>query len=196
MGNGAYSRGQVAWQIGDALKRPAKAAAAAVARVVDAHDHNHCVEDAVEAAEKLCAERGIRFTPLRRRVLELVWLSYKPVGAYALLDQLRNEELGSAPPTVYRALDFLIENGLIHRIERMNAFVGCSHPGEAHRGCFLICGDCGNAEQLHSDGLAESIASSANRRGFAARDMTLEVMGTCAECRKGQGLPDRAPGRV
>ena len=148
------------------------------------HDHKHCIEDAVAAAETLCAVKGLRFTPLRRRVLELVWSSHKPVGAYALLDALRNEDLGSAPPTVYRALDFLIENGLIHRIERMNAFVGCSHPGEAHRGFFLICGDCGNAEELQGDGLAESITSSATRRGFAARDMTLEVTGTCADCRK------------
>ena len=103
------------------------------------------------AAEKLCAAKGLRFTPLRRRVLELVWSGHKPVGAYALLDQLRDEDLGSAPPTVYRALDFLIEHGLIHRIERMNAFIGCSHPGEAHRGFFLICGECGNAEELESD---------------------------------------------
>ena len=164
------------------MKRPAKAAAAAVARVVDAHDHNHCVEDAVEAAEKLCAERGIRFTPLRRRVLELVWSSHKPIGAYALLDQLRNEELGSAPPTVYRALDFLIENGLIHRIERMNAFIGCSHPGAAHRGFFLICAECGNAEELESDSVAEAIATSAGKHGFTAREMTLEVTGVCAAC--------------
>ena len=81
-------------------------------------------------------------------------------------------------------LDFLIENGLIHRIERMNAFVGCSHPGESHRGFFLICGECGNAEELESAGVAESIAASASQRGFAAREMTLEVTGTCAECRK------------
>jgi Fur family zinc uptake transcriptional regulator len=148
------------------------------------HDHKHCIEDAVSAAEKLCAEKDLRFTPLRRRVLELVWSSHKPVGAYALLDELRNEDLGSAPPTIYRALDFLIEHGLIHRIERMNAFVGCSHPGEAHRGFFLICTECGNAEELQSDGLGESITASANRRGFAARDMTLEVTGTCAECRR------------
>ena len=158
------------------MKKPAKAAA-------HSHDHDHCVEDALAAAERLCAAKDLRFTPLRRRVLELVWSSHKPVGAYALLDQLRDEDLGSAPPTIYRALDFLIENGLIHRIERMNAFIGCSHPGEAHRGFFLICGECGNAEELHSDGLAESIASSASRRGFAARDMTLEVTGTCGDCR-------------
>jgi Fur family transcriptional regulator, zinc uptake regulator len=148
------------------------------------HDHAHCIEDAVAAAETLCTAKGLRFTPLRRRVLELVWSSHKPVGAYALLDQLRNEELGSAPPTVYRTLDFLIEHGLIHRIERMNAFVGCSHPGEAHRGFFLICGECGNAEEMESAGVAESIATTANRRGFAARDMTLEVTGVCAECRR------------
>ncbi len=154
------------------------------ANAVVGHDHQHCVDDALAAAEKLCAAKGLRFTPLRRRVLELVWSSHKPVGAYALLDALRKEELGSAPPTVYRALDFLIENGLIHRIERMNAFIGCSHPGETHRGFFLICSNCGNAEELHSDGVAETIAVSAGRRGFTPRDMTLEVTGICANCRK------------
>jgi len=138
----------------------------------------------VSAAEKLCAARGLRFTPLRRRVLELVWSGHKPVGAYALLNQLRDEDLGSAPPTIYRALDFLIEHGLIHRIERMNAFIGCSHPGEAHRGFFLICGECGNAEELESTNVADTITASASRRGFAARDMTLEVTGVCADCRK------------
>ena len=159
------------------MKKPAKVA------VLD-HDHKHCVEDALAAAEKLCSDKDLRFTPLRRRVLELVWSSHKPVGAYALLDELRNEEMGSAPPTVYRALDFLIENGLIHRIERMNAFVGCSHPGESHRGFFLICSECGNAEELQSDGLSDTIAASAGRRGFAARDMTLEVTGVCGDCRR------------
>ena len=104
--------------------------------------------------------------------------------AYDLHDDMRNLHGRVAPMTVYRALDFLIENGLIHRIERMNAFVGCSHPGESHRGFFLICGECGNAEELESAGVAESIAASASRRGFAAREMTLEVTGTCAECRK------------
>jgi len=156
----------------------------AAPKVAQGHDHKHCIEDAVSAAEKLCTARGLRFTPLRRRVLELVWSGHKPVGAYALLDQLRDEDLGSAPPTIYRALDFLIEHGLIHRIERMNAFIGCSHPGEAHRGFFLICGECGNAEELESTNVADTITASASRRGFAARDMTLEVTGVCADCRK------------
>ena len=159
------------------MKKSAKAA-------VHSHDHEHCVEDALAAADKLCAEQGLRFTPLRRRVLELVWSSHKPVGAYALLDKLRSEDLGSAPPTVYRALDFLIEHGLIHRIERMNAFIGCSHPGEAHRGFFLICGDCGNAEELEAEELGDAITAGATKRGFTAREMTLEVTGVCADCRK------------
>ena len=164
------------------MKKPVKAATAHLTGT--GHDHEHCVEDAVAAAEKLCESKGLRFTPLRRRVLELVWSNHKPVGAYSLLDLLRKEDLGSAPPTVYRALDFLIENGLIHRIERMNAFIGCSHPGEQHRGFFLICGECGNAEELESEGVADSIAASAGRHGFAARDMTLEVTGTCADCQR------------
>ena len=159
------------------MKKSAKAA-------VHSHDHEHCVEDALAAADKLCVEQGLRFTPLRRRVLELVWSSHKPVGAYALLDKLRSEDLGSAPPTVYRALDFLIEHGLIHRIERMNAFIGCSHPGEAHRGFFLICGDCGNAEELEAEELGDAITAGATKRGFIAREMTLEVTGVCADCRK------------
>jgi Fur family zinc uptake transcriptional regulator len=179
-GKGAYNRRSLAWQIG-MVKKPAKPSSHVSSK---AHDHEHCIDDAVTAAEKLCSDKGLRFTPLRRRVLELVWSSHKPVGAYALLDSLRDEDLGSAPPTVYRALDFLIEHGLIHRIERMNAFVGCSHPGETHRGFFLICGECGNAEELESAGVADSITASASRRGFAARDMTLEVTGTCAECRR------------
>ncbi len=161
------------------MKKQAKAAPAG-----HAHDHEHCVEDAIAAAEKLCAAKDLRFTPLRRRVLELVWSSHKPVGAYALLDSLRNEDLGSAPPTVYRALDFLIENGLIHRIERMNAFVGCSHPGEAHRGFFLICAECGNAEEMEGEGVSATIAAAASSRGFTAREMTLEVTGVCSECQK------------
>jgi Fur family transcriptional regulator, zinc uptake regulator len=160
-----------------------KSTKAAPGKAKRGHDHKHCIEDAVSAAESLCAARGLRFTPLRRRVLELVWSGHKPVGAYALLNQLRDEDLGSAPPTIYRALDFLIEHGLIHRIERMNAFVGCSHPGESHRGFFLICGECGNAEEVESATVADTIAASASRRGFTARDMTLEVTGTCADCR-------------
>ncbi|MBX3501183.1 MAG: transcriptional repressor [Alphaproteobacteria bacterium] len=148
-----------------------------------AHDHRLCVADALSVADRVCAERGTRFTDLRRRVFELVWASHKPVGAYAVLETLRSEGLGSAPPTVYRALDFLLEHELVHRIESLNAFVGCAHPGERHRGFFLICTQCGNAEELDDERLNTSIARAADARGFTARHTTLEVAGTCASCR-------------
>jgi Fur family zinc uptake transcriptional regulator len=148
-----------------------------------AHDHRLCVADALSVADRVCEQRSIRFTDLRRRVFELVWASHKPVGAYAILETLRAEGLGSAPPTVYRALDFLLEHELVHRIESLNAFVGCAHPGESHRGFFLICTKCGNAEELDDERLNATIAHAAEARGFTARHTTLEVAGTCASCR-------------
>jgi Fur family zinc uptake transcriptional regulator len=92
------------------------------------HQHEHCVHDALAAAEVLCAKRGVRLTAIRKRVLELVWASHQPLGAYAILDKLTNEGHKPAPPTVYRALEFLLEHGLIHRIASLNAFLGCIHP--------------------------------------------------------------------
>ncbi|MDX1710009.1 MAG: transcriptional repressor, partial [Rhodovibrionaceae bacterium] len=112
------------------------------------HDHRHCVEQALGEAADLCRQRGARLTPIRRRVLELVWASHKAVGAYEILDALRSEHAGAAPPTVYRALDFLIAQGFVHRIESLNAFVGCPHPADRHAGQFLICLDCGAAAEL------------------------------------------------
>ena len=96
----------------------------------------------------LCSAQGARLTPIRQRVLELVWANHKPVGAYDLLPKLAAEGFNSAPPTVYRALDFLLELGLVHRISSLNAFIGCTHPGEVHPSCFFVCRECGKAQEL------------------------------------------------
>lgn len=148
------------------------------------HDHSHCVHDALATAERLCAESGARLTPLRRRVLELVWGSHRPLGAYELLDQLIAEGHKPAPPTVYRALEFLLEQKLVHRIASRNAFLGCTHPGAAHAGYFLLCDECGNAEEI-ADGraLAGAIASAAATADFAISSQTLELTGRCRRCR-------------
>src|SRR5690606_29397539 len=98
------------------------------------HDHRRCIADALDAAERVCAGRGARLTELRRRVLELVWQSHRPVGAYPLLAALGRDGHAPAPPTVYRALDFLQAQGLVHRIESRNAYVGCPHPETDHTG--------------------------------------------------------------
>lgn len=161
------------------------------------HDHRACVDDALNVADTVCAARGARLTPLRRRVLELVWDSHKPVGAYAILEALEADRRADAdsdtggagaargpvaPPTVYRALDFLLENGLIHRIEMLNAYIGCSHPEDGHSGQFLLCSGCGSAVELDSDALLAAIETEAARRGFAVRRVTVEVDGLCPDC--------------
>lgn len=152
----------------------------------EGHDHGTCVAEALEAAEAICAKRGARLTKLRRRVLELIWSSHAPVGAYDLLRRLSREHESAAPPTVYRALDFLLDQGLIHRIESLNAFVGCAGPSEAHAGQFLICRDCGIAAEMHDRRVNQAIGRSAAELGFAVEQATVELRGLCPTCRGGE----------
>lgn len=155
-----------------------------IGRPALAHDHSQCIESALSRAEQLCAEAGARLTPLRHRVLELIWASHKPLGAYDLLDQLAREGHKPAPPTIYRALDFLLEHRLIHRLASLNAFLGCSHPGDAHAGYFLICQACGNTEEVtDSAGLQQAIRRATDAAGFAMQQGTLELSGLCQQCR-------------
>lgn len=153
------------------------------------HDHAGCVRDALAAAEALCDREGARLTSVRRRVLELVWGSHAPIGAYALLDLLRDEGQRAAPPTVYRALDFLLEHGLVHRVERLNAFVGCSHPAAPHAALLMLCTGCGRAAELEDEAVGQSLRAAAARRGFAIARQTVEIEGVCADCR----APGAAP---
>ena len=148
----------------------------------DAHDHGACVERALAQAAQLCARNGARLTDLRRRVLELIWTSHAPVGAYDLLERLSADQGRTAPPTVYRALDFLLAQGLIHRVESLNAFVGCADPGDDHAGQFLICTDCGNAAELHDPRIDKAITVSTADLGFRATRRTVEVLGLCPSC--------------
>jgi Fur family zinc uptake transcriptional regulator len=149
-----------------------------------AHDHSACAATALATAARLCAERGARLTPLRRRVLELVWRSHTPVGAYDLLAQLSDRSGAAAPPTVYRALAFLRAQGLVHRIESLNAYVGCVHPDGAHGGLFLICGDCGATAEVHDPRVDTAVARRAEELGFAVRRKTIEVEGVCPPCQR------------
>ena len=146
------------------------------------HKHSVCVEDAVSAAEQECARRGHKLTATRRRVLELVWESHEPVKAYDVLDKLRKERSSAAPPTVYRALDFLREEGLVHRIASLNAFVGCGEPASAHTGQFLICKQCGTVAEMDDIDLSELIAGKAEKMGFTVARETIEIEGLCAHC--------------
>ena len=147
------------------------------------HDHGDCIRDALEAAERSCREHGARLTAIRRRVLELVWASHEPVGAYGLLDRLAAEGIKAVPPTVYRALDFLLEQGLVHRLERLNAYVGCSHRHGPHTAQFLICMGCRRVAELDDPAIGSALLQSAKSRGFTIERQTVEVEGLCPECR-------------
>ena len=148
------------------------------------HDHSRCVSHALAEAEAICARQGRRLTALRKRVLELVWASHKPLGAYDILGVLSEADgRRAAPPTVYRALDFLLENGLVHRIASLNAFIGCIHPEHPHQGQFLICRSCHTAIELEQPSIAEPIEAAARNVGFAVEGQTVEVVGLCTPCR-------------
>lgn len=150
----------------------------------DAHDHDSCVHAAVAKAAELCAGRGANLTELRRRVLELVWAGHAPIGAYDIMERLAAERGRVAPPTVYRALDFLAREGLVHRIDSLNAFVGCATPSAAHRAVFLICTSCRNAAEVQDDDAVAGLERAAGRAGFRADSVTVELAGTCSSCRE------------
>jgi Fur family zinc uptake transcriptional regulator len=137
-------------------------------------------------AEALCRQRGVALTPLRRQVLDLVIAAEKPVGAYALLDRLKAERPGAAPPTVYRALEFLLEAGLIHRIEKLNAFIGCAEAQAGHDHHhphqFLICRRCGETAEIADHAAAHALEAAAKAQGFRAERMVVEIEGLCAAC--------------
>ena len=146
------------------------------------HDHGECIEEAFARAERICSERGVRLTDLRRAVLQAVWRSHAPIGAYEILDSLKEEGRRAAPMTVHRALDFLIENGLVHRLASQNAFLGCDHPEHAHRGQFLICRSCGVVGELSDDNIFKAICDSARKTGFSVEVPMVEVIGLCRQC--------------
>lgn len=140
------------------------------------------MDRALREAESYCRAQGVRLTKLRHRVLELIWANHQPVGAYDLLQQLTQEGRKAAPPTVYRSLDFLLDNGLIHRINSLNAFVGCDHPGLDHTAQFFICNTCGQAAELDDTKIDSAITSHARRMGFTVEKRSIEICGICANC--------------
>jgi len=148
-------------------------------------------ETLLDRAETICQERGANLTDLRRQVLGMILDSASPTGAYDLLDRLRQTRRGAAPPTVYRTLDFLLEQGLIHRVERLSAFVGCiagcsveadgeTHP---HAAQFLICRNCARVQEMQDHDVAAVLARAANQAGFSINSATIEAEGLCSRCR-------------
>ncbi len=148
----------------------------------DRHDHSHCITDAVQAAEDLCAAQKLNFTPARRRVLEILLEQHRAMGAYDILEILAAEGLGSQPPVAYRALDFLTSHGLVHRIEQMNAYTACAHPGEDHVPAFLICRLCKAVAEAETGLEGGRLGDAARATGFVIEKVVVEAEGLCPTC--------------
>lgn len=149
------------------------------------HNHKTCIRSGLRAVEDACAERGLQFTPVRRRVMELLLEGHRALGAYDILDVLRNEGLGTQPPVAYRALDFLVGNGFAHKIERLNAFAACTIPDTSHTPTFLICRECDAVAEIHADIALGALAEVAKRAGFALEQVVVEAEGLCPKCQDG-----------
>lgn len=148
------------------------------------HDHSRCSSDAIAHAEALCARSAQRLTPIRRRVLEALLSSHQPLGAYELIDRLSDGTARPAPITIYRALDFLREHALVHRIESRNAFIACAHTHDSNDPVvFLICERCGAVGEAAAQAVAHTIRSASRAAGFTPRTPVIEISGICAHCR-------------
>jgi Fur family transcriptional regulator, zinc uptake regulator len=144
--------------------------------------HRHSSEEILAHAQAFCEANNLRLTPLRAQVLSLIAKSNGPAKAYTLLDQLKPDHHAAAPPTIYRAVDFLLEHGFIHKIESINAFVACPHPGDSHVAQFLLCDQCSSVTEIDSAELPELLTSLAQRQHFKARKLVVEVHGICRHC--------------
>lgn len=147
------------------------------------HDHVRCINAALSRARELCEQQDKRLTPARESVLRLLWQSHKPMGAYQLQEQLsRLQEKSVAAPTIYRAIEFLLELGLIHRISALNAYIGCPFPGSEHSDLFMICNRCGNTAELALNGINNQLAEASRKAGFLLESQSLELFGLCPQC--------------
>lgn len=147
------------------------------------HDHSRCISDALAMAQQRCEARGAQLTEQRRQVLELVLKVHRPTGAYELLEQLAQvTQKRIAPPTVYRALDFLVDMGLVHRIASLNAYLACNIRENHREAVFFICRECHNALEINSSEISTAISNTASKANFVALQQTVEVLGVCPSC--------------
>lgn len=150
--------------------------------VLATHDHQTCRNSAMHKAERLCLERGVQLTPIRHKVLELIWESHQAAKAYDLLERIKPLQFSAKPATVYRALDFLIEQGLIHRVESLNAFIGCVCSERRHDLLLLICKQCGQIEERPAPEVMTALSREIAEAGFTLHDKALEIHGICVHC--------------
>jgi Fur family transcriptional regulator, zinc uptake regulator len=141
------------------------------------------MERRLEKAEEICHRHGAQLTELRRLVLSLILEAEGPMTAYQLLDRLKDIRKGAVPPTIYRALDFLMEQGLVHKVQRLNAFIPCIDVDHRHHAAqFLICKKCGTVTEIEDPSISKALEQAAERQGFRQDNAVVELAGLCAAC--------------
>ena len=146
------------------------------------HIHQRCIDNAIHDAELICHHKGLRFTNLRHTVLEVIWASHQPIKAYDILVKLKDSNYSAKPPTVYRSLNFLLKNNIIHKLNSLNAYVGCSHLREHDQCYFLICNRCKEIKEFCNDKLDQAITKTIAKNKFNRQHTMLEIVGTCSAC--------------
>lgn len=147
-----------------------------------AHDHSACIKGTLARADSYCAENKLKFTPIRRRTLEILLAEHRALGAYDLLAHFAAEGLGTAPPVAYRALDFLTSAGFAHKIEGLNAYIACAHLGGDHAPAFLICTSCKTVAEAETDATQGHLGEVARATGFKINHTVIEALGLCPKC--------------
>ena len=140
------------------------------------------MEKNIQEAEEYCKENGLNFTPVRRKVLEILLHKNTAIGAYEILDLLREAGFKNQPPVAYRALDFLVQNGFAHKIEQLNSFIGCTHPGKDHSPAFMICRNCDSVSEEEALTRNFSVSQIASKAGFTVEKAVIEARGLCHSC--------------
>ena len=148
------------------------------------HDHTHCTSGVLNHADQLAEEKGLRLTPVRRATLEILLSDHRAMGAYEVLEKLQEKGFGNQPPVAYRALDFLVDNGLAHRVQRLNAFAACTQPSKQHRPVFLICKECEQVAEADAGDVQDALSDAAAKVDFAIERFNVEVLGLCPTCQK------------
>ena len=140
------------------------------------------MENSIQQAEQYCQENGLNFTPVRRKVLEILLKKNTAIGAYEILDLLREAGFKNQPPVAYRALEFLVQNGFAHKIEQLNSFIGCMHPGKDHSPAFMICRKCDSVSEEEALTRNFSVSQIASQAGFTVEKAVIEARGLCHSC--------------
>jgi Fur family zinc uptake transcriptional regulator len=142
------------------------------------HDHLECRKKVIQNAEEICLKFSLNFTPIRKKVLEIISSNHRPSRAYDLLAKLRDAGFSDKPPTIYRALDFLIENKLVHKLNTI------SFGEESEEiSCFLICEICQEIEEFHNKNLSKVVTNIGKKRGITIKNLNLEIGFKCQECK-------------